>query len=79
MMIVKYQIHGEKPSIMHVVDVYKDADTVFFTPLGAETNEVIISPLSDTRYNSILSDLYITGKTDVSDLYTRTFYADDES
>ena len=78
MMIVKYQINGEKPSIMHVVDVYKCYDTVFFTPLGEYTEPVKISPVSDDRYNWILSELYTNRHTDVTDLYNRTSYDEDE-
>lgn len=72
-MIVRYKCKDSKSAIMLASEVEKVGTACYIHPVCCDLYSIVIDPISDDRYDSIVSNLYGNGKVDVSDLYYRTY------
>lgn len=80
-MILKYKHKDDEfSSVTEIVDLtMRDGDAVF-TPVADNFYDIIITGLSADQYEAIVSDLYRSGKADVTPYANNTDYdgGDDE-
>lgn len=72
-MIVRYKCKDSKSAIMLVSEVEKVGTACYFHPVNPDLYSIVIDPISDDCYDSIVLDLYSNGKVDVTNHYYRTY------
>lgn len=77
-MIVRYKLKDSRPAIILVAEVELIGTACNIHPLSTDLKSIVIDPISNDRYDWIVGELFNIGKTDITDLYLRTRFDEEE-
>lgn len=74
-MILKYKHKDDaRSSITKIIDLTVDDERAIFTPKGENFYDIVITGLTADQYEAIVSDLYRSGRADVTAYAANTDY-----